>query len=142
MVICQYCRKDVCKPCLAVPGKHRKVVVAGDDELARHSHFQRLAMATSALGRSRREVPNWMADTIFGFEGQMLWPDGTAFIVADDAIDLAFNDDGSFRWLSDFLRFAAAPPKQRPQERLITRLRLIDLAFRIAYPDRARWIAQ
>lgn len=141
MVICQYCTKDVCKPCLAIPGKHRKVVVATDTELARHSHFHRLAMATSALGLSRREVPNWMADVIFGFEGQILWPDGTAFVVGDEEIDLAFNDDRSFRWLSDFLRFAAEPPKQKPQERLIARLRLIDLSFRIASPDRAKWIA-
>ncbi|MEM7777758.1 MAG: hypothetical protein AAF732_19380 [Pseudomonadota bacterium] len=119
----------------------RRVIVAGDADLCRKSHFQRLAIATRALEYTRREIPNVMADVIFGFDGKILRPDGRSFAIADDAIDLAFNDDGSFRWLSDFLRFAVEPPKQRPQERLIERLRLIDLAFRIACPERAKWIA-
>ena len=60
----------------------------------------------------------------------------------DETIDLAFGDDGSFRWLSDFLSFASEPPKQKPQRRVLTRLRLIDLAFRIEHPKRAELIAK
>lgn len=131
----------VSSPCVSKSSPFRRVMVASDDDLCRKSHFQRLAIATRALDYTRREIPNLMADIIFGFDGKILWSDGRVFIVADDAIDLAFNDDGSFRWLSDFLRFAAEPPKQRPQERVIKRLRLIDLAFRIACPNRAKWIA-
>jgi hypothetical protein len=56
------------------------------------------------------------------------------------AIDRAFNDDDSFRWRSDFLRFAETEPKQPPQARVLNRLRLIDLAFRIAKPEQARVI--
>lgn len=64
------------------------------------------------------------------------------FEVSDTAIDEAFNDDGSFRWLSDFLRFAEMEPRQRPQARVLDRLRLIDLALRIAKPERARLIGR
>jgi hypothetical protein len=142
--ICNLCGHDVCKPCAFKPANEnsRTIIVASEAELCRRSHFQRLSMATRALGISRREIPNWMADVIFGFRGRIMWPDGKVFEVGDEDIDAAFNDDGSFRWLSDFLHFASVNPKQKPQERVIVRLRLIDLAFRIAYPERAAWIAK
>jgi hypothetical protein len=110
--------------------------------LGRISHFQRLAMATRDLGLSRREIPNWIADVVHGFDGRIEWPNGAPFVVTDEAIDAAFNDNGSFRWISDFIAFALVPPRQRPQARVIERLRLIDLAFRIAHPERAAWIAK
>lgn len=143
MPYCIQCRQTVCQPCrslYSVPLERRRVVVASDAQLSRKSHVQRLAMATRALELPRREIPNWIADQVFGFEGMIVWPDGRVFDLSDTAIDKAFNDDGSFRWLSDFLRFAEEPPKQRPQSRVLDRLRLIDLAFRIAKPDQARLI--
>jgi hypothetical protein len=66
--------------------------------------------------------------------------DGRPFELPD--IDDAFGGDGSFRWLSDFIRFAEDPPHQLPQRRIIARLRLIDLYFRIKHPERARLIAE
>jgi len=142
MVFCQRCGINVCKPCVFTPDIKRRITVACNDMLSRRSHVQRLAVASRALGLSRREFPNWMADVIFGFEGEIDWPNGDVFDVEDEDIDAAFNDDGSFRWLSDFLAFADLEPRQRPQWRILERLRLIDLAFRIAYPDRAKWIAK
>ncbi len=60
-------------------------------------------MASAALmdedAISRRENPNWMADVIFGYRGSILWSHGRPFTVRDSAIDDAFNNDGSFRWL-------------------------------------------
>jgi len=145
MPYCIACRQNVCQPCRslqAVPLKDRRVVVASDAQLTRKSHVQRLAMATRALELPRRAIPDWIADHVFGFEGVIVWPDGAPFVVSDTAIDEAFNDDGSFRWLSDFLRFADTEPRQRPQARVLARLRLIDLAFRIVHPDRARLIGR
>lgn len=144
MPICAICGRDVCKPCVFQPANDNKrtVTVASDEELLRRSHFQRLAVATRALGLSRREVPNWIADTIYGFRGKIVWPAGKPFEVGDEDIDAAFNDDGSFRWLSGFMRFAEVPPRQNPQRRVLARLRLIDLAFRIAHPVRAACIAK
>jgi len=116
------------------------VTVATLPELLRHSHFRRLAIATAALEFSRRKLIDEMSDVLYGFEGKLVWPDGSAYDLPD--IDDAFGGDGSFRWLSDFIRFAERPPHQIPQRRIIERLRLIDLYFRIKHPERARLIAE
>lgn len=117
-----------------------KLVVASDRQLRRKSHFQRLAIATAALDVSRRELINVIADVIYDFKGDIRWPEGDIYTLPD--IDDAFGEDGSFRWVSDFIRFAEASPRQHPQERIIERLRLIDLYFRIKHPERARLIAE
>jgi len=138
---CAKCRLIVCQPCVPVlRAESQTVVLVSDSQLSRKSHVQRLAMATRALELPRRAIPDWIADQVFGFEGVIVWADGQPFDLSDTGIDEAFNDDGSFRWLSDFLRFAEAEPRQRPQTRVLDRLRLIDLAFRIAKPDQARLI--
>lgn len=145
MPLCVKCNRVVCNPCIqaqADTGKWRRITVASDRELRRRSYFRRLAMATRALQAeldiSRREMPDWIADTIYAHRGEIVSADGKAFIVADTDIDDAFSNDGSFRWLSGFVRFAEKPPRQAPQTRVLDRLRLIDLAFRIARPDVAR----
>lgn len=145
MPLCVKCNREVCNPCVRMQvdtGKWRRIVVASDRELRRRSYFARLAMATKALQAeldiSRREMPDWIADTIYEHRGEIVSPDGRPFDVSDTDIDDAFNNDGSFRWLSGFVRFAEESPRQAPQSRVLDRLRLIDLAFRIARPDVAR----
>lgn len=144
MPYCSRCRRDVCKPCAIKPGlcDQRYVTLARDDELLRRSHVRRLAIATRALELPRREIPNWMADVIYGYGGDIFWSGGKLFKLDNVDIDTVFNDDGSFRWISDFVRFAERWPAQTPQQRLLPRLRLIDLAFRISNPERARLIAK
>lgn len=114
------------------------VYCASDWELRRIAHFRRLAIATANLkplhGLSRRRIPDWLADTILDFQNPVLWPDGRLFARPDALIDDAFGPDGSFRWLSDFVRFAEREPKQRPQKNMLPRLRLLDLGFKIAWP--------
>lgn len=141
---CRKCGRKACIPCVPQDQKPARyfVVVATDKQLLRRSYFHRLAMATKALSMPRREIPNWIADTLFNFNGRIIWPNGHPFEISDTAIDDAFFNDGSFRWLSDFMGFADEAPRQAPQRRLLARLRLIDLAFRIAYPDRASLIAK
>jgi len=137
MPYCTKCLRIVCTPCTPANDNHppKIVSVASDSELLRRSYFQRLAIATKALELPRREIPNWVADVIYSHEGSIVWPNGDRFVIDDEDIDAAFNDDGSFRWLSDFLRFAEIPPRQAPQLRVLSRLRLIDLAMRIAHPS-------
>lgn len=118
----------------------RIVAVASTHELRRRSHTMRLAIATKALPVSRRELINVVADCIYGFKGKIVWPSGDPFPIP--YVDDAFGNDGSFRWVSDFLRFSEEAPRQMPQQRIIARLRLIDLYFRIKYPERARLIAE
>ncbi|MEM1410694.1 MAG: hypothetical protein AAGG79_08145, partial [Pseudomonadota bacterium] len=125
-----------------VNDNRRVIVVARDDELRRRSYVRRLAMATRALNLPRREIPNWLADTIFGHRGPITWSGGKVFEIGDEDIDAAFNHDGSFRWLSDFLLFANRTPEVSPQSRVLSRLRLIDLAFRIRHAERAELIGK
>lgn len=116
------------------------ITVATARELLRLSHFHRLAMATAALEFSRRKLIDEISDVLYGFEGKFVWPEGTPFELPE--IDDAFGGDGSFRWLSDLIRLAEASPRQHPQRRVLERLRLIDLYFRIKHPERARLIAE
>lgn len=119
------------------PPPIKSVRVATGSELERIWYFRRIAIATRALNLSRREIPNWMADVIFGYQGRIVHVDGSKFFISDTAIDDAFNNDDSFRWLSGFVQFADLnPPKQKPQCRIYRRLRLIELAIQIAYPGR------
>lgn len=134
-------RFKVISPVTPTEFRQDRVTVASDTALRRTSHVQRLAIATAALEVSRRELLNHLADEIYGYEGLILQPNGAVFEVPDTLIDDVFEDpDG--RWLSDFLAFAETPPRQRPQLRILPRLRLIDLYFRIKHPERARLIAE
>lgn len=107
--------------------------VASDWELRRIKHAVGLAVYIDGLlGRmSRRAVPDHMARLLFDFEGRALHPNGSLFAIHDGIVDDAFNNDGSFRWLSDFARKASVPMRQRPHRRLLGRLRVIDLCRQI-----------
>lgn len=102
-----------------------------EDELLSHAALSELARFYIMVGKSRREFATWLASEIFLFKGEMVDADGAVFELDDVAIDEAFNNDGSFRWLSDFRQFASRPPKQVPQRRVIPRLQLIALAREI-----------
>jgi len=108
-----------------------------DRQLLRAAHYQHLAKRLADLPVSSREVPNWIADTIWTFPGTILAADGTPFELEPEGVDAAFGEDGSFRWIRSFRAHADQPLKQSPQTRLLARLRLIDLAFRIADFDAA-----
>lgn len=118
------------------------VHVASDDELCRISHVQRLAMSTVEIGLSRRKLADEFALVIYGFEGQVLWPNGSLFEIKETLVDDVFASDPEFRWLSEFLTCSVRPPRQRPQQRILPRLRLIDLYHRIKYASRARLISK
>jgi hypothetical protein len=101
------------------------MLVPEDAALLTREAYHALAIATARLNLPRRKIPDWMADRLYRDD------DGAPFILTDNAIDEAFNEDGSFRWLSDLMRFAGAPPSQAPQRRLLPRLRLLASAFAI-----------
>jgi hypothetical protein len=111
--------------------KPRLILVPDDAVLLTREAYQRIALATAQLNLPRRKIPDWMADRLYRDDVTFAYIGGALFIVTDNAIDEAFNEDGSFRWLSDLTRFADAPPSQAPQRRLLPRLRLLALAFAI-----------
>lgn len=141
-VLCNECGQSFCQPSASPTENNdpRTVVVAADWQLLRLSHHHRLVMALLALGIPRRRVTLWLAHVIYNFKGQVIYPNGTNFGIPD--IEVIFGEDGSYRWVGDLKKFAVTPPKQRPHLKVLPRLRVIDLGFRIAYPERAILIAK
>ena len=103
------------------------IYVASKEELLSPSYSQRLWLAARNMPFSRREWPNKIADAIYFFEGDILLPDGREWPVPE--VDDVLGDP---RWFSYY--FEELDGKPRREVRLIERLRLIDLYFRIAKP--------
>ena len=100
-------------------------------------YVQRLAIAVRDLNLSRRSVPDWMADALYR-DDIIFVEDGRRIVFADTAIEEAFRDELSFRWLSDLIAFAEHPPRQDAQARVARRLQLLATAFHVSAPDVAR----
>lgn len=141
--MCLKCRLVVCNPC--VPSKcalpEKWIMTASDRELRRRSHHLRLAIATAELGLGRRPLADELALVIYNYDGVVFKPDWSVLEIYDTLIDDIFGGP-DFRWLSDHMNFAIYPPRQGPREDMVERFRLIDLYFRIKYPDRAALIAK
>lgn len=145
---CTICKRRVELPCNPANDNKSKevVVVACDEQLKRKSHYQRLGIAYSNLPFSRRAVPDFVNDTICDFlnsDRKIRWADGRSFVYRDEAIETAFRNELNFRWISDLIRTVTnGGPKQSPQDRVLERMRLLDLALRIKYPSLAQNIAK
>ena len=111
----------------------RTVVAANDNDLRDPGSVSRLAAASFALGLPRRPFLTFLAETIYWFEGRIVWPDGTMFPVTETLIDDHFPD-GSARWVSCFWQCAETPPRQSAQRRVCWRLRIIRVALDIIGP--------
>jgi hypothetical protein len=127
--LCQHA--DRCVVCRA------RVYVPSDDELRTIPAYHALAIATAALPMGRRDIPDWAMERLYAHQERLFWDDGSPFEVGDEAFDIACNNDGSFRWLSSLIAFAENPPKQRPHETILPRLRLLALAHMAAALDEA-----
>lgn len=100
-------------------------------DLLTKEYAHRLAIRLVELGLSRPKSTNWLAMTLYMFEGQLLDANGCNLIRHDDAIDRAYGYELSFSWNTDFKRFAFQYPKQCPQARLASRFELWDVAFKV-----------
>lgn len=107
------------------------------EEVTEPDVIERLANVIAGLGLARRRLPDWIADQLHGHEGPIKDREtGALREFGDEEIDAAFNDDGSFRWLSDFVKFAVHKPKQRGQLRTAPRLKLLHVAVEIGNRQR------
>lgn len=104
------------------------IVLYGDDVISSIDFLQRLAQFYASLDKSRRTIPDWIADQLSIYTGAIHAGPSIEFVPDDNAVDAAFNDDRSFRWLSDFLKYASSTPRQRAQARIIDRLRIMTIA--------------
>ncbi len=108
--------------------KYKKVIiVASDKELTDPHYSQRLWLAARNMPISRRQWLDVMANTIFNFDGVILSPEGTLWPIPE--VDDVMGDP---RWIS--LYFEESDGKPRRAVKLIERLRMLDLYFRIAKP--------
>lgn len=103
-----------------------------------------VAMGLLAIGHGRRKVVAWVTSRVADFDGQIVWHDGTPFVLGENEIEEAFNldddnelddematrrDRESMRWLSGLMKFLEKEPKQRPQEKVKKRLLLLTIAL-------------
>lgn len=112
----------------------KEIQVARREVLLTRDYLFALAKAMTALDLSRRAVPDWLADTIFGWVedgGVVLDGDGREIPVHADIIDDAHGEDGSFQWVSAQRQRVANPPRRGPRQSMLLRLQLYDAAFRI-----------
>jgi hypothetical protein len=104
---------------------HTKAILVSPEYLHQLASFYR------GLERPRREIPNWIADTLAAWEGGISYHERAEFYTDDESIDRAFNYEGSFRWISDFVKFSDQKPKQNAQYRIMDRLLIMSAAAAI-----------
>jgi hypothetical protein len=106
--------------------EHQALCLWNDERLGSKASMQKLARFFASLDKMpRRDIPFWMVDRLSEWEGAIWDGDNLTIIFGPETVDQSFNDDGSFRWISDFLKFATNEPRQRAQNRIIERLRLM-----------------
>lgn len=112
------------------------VFLATDEELSDTHYYLRVWLAARNISIGRRAWLDEIADAFRDFDGTIWAPDGKVFEVP--LVDDVFGPDQEMRWMSDYLRpdNTGLHPDQFSSR--LDRVRLIDLYFRIRYPQIAR----
>lgn len=116
--------------------RRKTLYVATRHQLNDPQYYKRLWLAARNLSLPRREWLDAIADAIRDYEGEIAWYSGEPYEVP--CIDKVFGDDPDVRWLSYFLGANDNGDRPLRQTKKIERLRLIDLYFRIEYPEIAK----
>jgi len=93
-----------------------------------------LAECLNALDLPRRQVVEWLTDTLYGWlekGGVVMSGEGDIIDIYPGIVDDAHGEDGSAIWISEQRRRLANPPRRRPRQTMLFRLQLYDAAFRI-----------
>lgn len=109
----------------------RVVVVASKAELTNPHYNKRLWLAARNMLISRRNWPDVIAAALYDFTGDIMLGNGMRWPIPD--VDDVLGDP---RWFSYYFEDVGGEPRRTV--RLIERLRLIDLYFRIKHPHIAR----
>lgn len=105
------------------------IVIPPDQVLLSAYFLRRIAALLASLDIPRRSIPDWIADTLYEYGGKVSHASGAGFDVHAVDVDEAFGNEGSFRWVSDFLKLKDQSWKQSPQKRVLARIRLIVLCL-------------
>lgn len=120
--------------------KYKKLIrVATRAELRDMHYYRRLWVAFNNLNVSRRDFLDELAATFRDYymdDNLVIHASGIPYDLPD--IDMVFGDDPEMRWLSLFRKSDQTGEHPNSMSRKYERLRLIDLYFRIKYPQIAR----
>ncbi len=103
------------------------IIVASKQELMNEHYKLRLWLAAKNMNVSRRIWPDVIADSIYNYQGNIYCPDGRLWYIPD--VDDVLGDP---RWFSYYFEETNGLPSRKV--RLVEKLRLIDLFFRIKKP--------
>ena len=100
------------------------------------SYYKRLWLAVRNLNIPRRNWLDELADTFRDFDGQILTANNRIYELP--LIDELFGDDFEMRWMGYYMRADITGNYPRSKSRKIERLQILDLYFRIKYPNIAQ----
>ena len=115
--------------------KKRVIIVATNSELLNTHYYKRLWLAARNISIPRRGWLDEIADCFCRFQGSIVYRSGKLYPIpfVDDVFDTDKNPD--MRWMSHYLRADKSELVPFKMSKQIERLRLIDLYFRIEYPE-------
>lgn len=132
----------ICPSCGAKmpPRDQRAVFVASDAKLRNPLYLKSLKAAMGMLKLPRRQWRDAIADALCAFKGELLYPGGEPYLPPE--IDDVFPEGEDQRWVSDFGKPLEPDKTVRLRASVVERVRLIDLFFRLRYPQIAQSFGQ
>lgn len=112
-----------------------EITVLDDAQLLTREYLHLVGKAFKEAGRSRFGMADWLTETLSNWtadEGRACDSSGRPIELSEEMVEAAFDQGQWFTWATDVKKFADRLPSRRPRKSLLPRLRLIDLAFRIA----------
>lgn len=119
--------------------KAKKLIhVASAKELLKESYYNRLWIAVRNVPICRRDWLDEIADALRDFDGLIRHRSGETYTVP--LVDDVFGDDSDMRWMGYYLKPDESGELPLSKTRKIERLRVLDLYFKIRYPDMSEHI--
>lgn len=117
-----------------------KITLTHPSLLLSQHYYRRLWLAVRNVDIPRRDWLDELADTFRDYNGVILTPNGQRYTLP--FIDDVFGDDTDMRWLGYYLTADATGLYPRVRTRKIERLQILDLYFRIKWPEIAKHFAK
>ena len=141
---CWWCKKP--SKCICLNGESYKIRnfnLPSDREILKRKYYEGVAWAVFELKLSRQVFVDWCLKQLYNPRNRFYKSCGKEIfpILICDFYN-AFNDDESFRAITDLTNFALVPPKQNPPKSHLKRLQLISLAIMASRPDLARYFLE
>lgn len=112
------------------------VFVATAEQLSTPSYYRRLWLSVRNLNICRLHWMDVIADTLRDYDGVICYPNGAPYEIPD--IDEVFGNDPNMRWFGYYVESDVTGRLPATKARKVDRLRLLDLYFKIQFPELAR----